>query len=89
VNESWNDLMKERFHKIGALRSVGRNPWPNDQAPGWTNAGARAAAGERTAEELGALPIRVDVAGRVMVFGASGRRRSSSCPTGRAGCRRT
>ena len=66
MNESWNDLMKERFQKIGALKSGGRNPWPNDQAPGWTNAGARAAAGGRTPEELGARPIRVDVAGRVM-----------------------
>jgi lysyl-tRNA synthetase class 2 len=66
VNESWNDLMKERFHKIGALRSGGRNPWPNDQAPGWTNAKARAAASARTPEELAARPIRVDVAGRVM-----------------------
>ena len=39
MNETWNDLMKERFLKIGALKSAGRNPWPNDQAPGWTNAG--------------------------------------------------
>ena len=66
MNEVWNDLMKERFLKIGALRSGGLNPWPNDQAPGWTNAGARAAASERTPEELAARPIRVDVAGRVM-----------------------
>ena len=66
VNETWNDLMKERFLKIGALRSGGRNPWPNDQAPGWTNAGARAAAEGRSPEELVARPIRVDVAGRVM-----------------------
>ncbi|MGA8752252.1 amino acid--tRNA ligase-related protein, partial [Candidatus Deferrimicrobium sp.] len=66
MNESWNELMKERFHKIGALRSGGQNPWPNDQAPGWTNAGARAAAKGRDPEELSARPIRVDVAGRVM-----------------------
>ena len=44
----------------------GRNPWPNDQAPGWTNAAARAAAAGRSPEELAARPIRVDVAGRVM-----------------------
>ena len=66
MNGSWNDLMKERFLKIDALRSGGRNPWPNDQAPGWTNAKARAAASARTPEELAADPIRVDVAGRVM-----------------------
>ena len=66
MNGTWNDLMKERFLKIGALESGGRNPWPNDQAPGWTNAGARAAAEGRTPEELAAQPIRVDVAGRVM-----------------------
>ena len=66
MSESWNDLMKERFLKIGALTSGGRNAWPNDQAPGWTNAGARAAAKGRSPEELSARPIRVDVAGRVM-----------------------
>ena len=66
MSESWNDLMKERFLKIGALTSGGRNAWPNDQAPGWTNAGARAAAKGRDPEELSARPIRVDVAGRVM-----------------------
>jgi len=63
VNGSWNDLMKERFLKIDALKS-GAESVPNDQAPGWTNAGARAAASARTPEELAARPIRVDVAGR-------------------------
>jgi lysyl-tRNA synthetase class 2 len=62
----WNDLMKERFLKLGALKSGGRNPWPNDQAPGWTNASARAAASALSPEEMSARPIRVDVAGRVM-----------------------
>ena len=66
MNELWNDLMKERFLKIGAMKAGGRNPWPNDQAPGWTNARARAAAKGRDPEELAATPIRVDVAGRVM-----------------------
>ena len=64
--ESWNDLMKERFGKIGALKSGGENPWPNDQAPGWTNAGVRTAAEGLAPEELVSRRIRVDVAGRVM-----------------------
>src|SRR4030066_8851 len=58
--------MRERFLKIGGLRAGGGNPGPKPQAPGWTNAGARAAASARTPEELAARPIRVDVAGRVM-----------------------
>ena len=68
MNETWNDLMKERFLKIGALREAGRNPWPNDQKVGWTNAQARAAAAGRTPEDLAANRIRVDVAGRVVGF---------------------
>lgn len=60
--------MKERFLKIGALRSAGIAPWPNDQAVGWTNARARAAASGRTPEDLASNRVRVDVAGRVVGF---------------------
>ena len=73
MREVWNDLMKERFLKLGALKAGGRNPWPNDQAPGWTAAGARAAASVPPAEELASREIRVDIAGRIvasLVFSA-------------------
>ncbi len=66
MNELWNDLMKERFLKVGAMKAAGLHPWPNDKAPGWTNAEARAAALGRTPEEMAARPVRVDVAGRVV-----------------------
>ncbi|HEU4949708.1 MAG TPA: amino acid--tRNA ligase-related protein, partial [Candidatus Deferrimicrobiaceae bacterium] len=66
MTETRSDLMKERLRKIEELRAAGENPWPNDQAPGWTNARARAAAEGRSPEEVAAQATRVDVAGRVV-----------------------
>jgi lysyl-tRNA synthetase class 2 len=66
VTEIRSDLMKERLRKIEELRAAGENPWPNDQAPGWTNARARAAAEGKTPEDVAAQATRVDVAGRVV-----------------------
>ncbi|HSL66527.1 MAG TPA: lysine--tRNA ligase, partial [Actinomycetota bacterium] len=48
------------------IRQSGINPYPNDQKVGWTTAGARRAAGEKSAEELERAGIRVDVAGRIV-----------------------
>jgi lysyl-tRNA synthetase class 2 len=68
VTEQWNDLMRDRLRKADALRGAGVNPYPNDQAVGWTVAAARAAADGLSPEELSAKSLRVDVAGRIVAL---------------------
>jgi lysyl-tRNA synthetase class 2 len=68
VNGNWNDLMRDRFRKIGALEAPGEIPYPNDQKVGWTTAAARDAARGIPPEELPAKAIRVDIAGRVVAL---------------------
>jgi lysyl-tRNA synthetase class 2 len=68
VTGNWNDLMRERFRKVGALAASGAPPYPNDQKVGWTTAAVRAAAAGIPPEELPGKAIRVDIAGRVMAL---------------------
>ncbi|MGE5248076.1 MAG: lysine--tRNA ligase [Verrucomicrobiota bacterium] len=60
--------MRDRFRKAEELRKAGGNPYPNDQAVGWTVAAARAAADGLSPEELSAKAVRVDVAGRIVAL---------------------
>ena len=66
MTEDRNDLILERIRKAGEIRQSGINPYPNDQKVGGTTAGARRAAGQKSAEELERAGIRVDVAGRIV-----------------------
>jgi len=66
VSGLWNDLMKERFLKIGALRSEGRNPCRTTRPRGGPTRGPAPPRREKRRRSWAARPIRVDVAGRVM-----------------------
>jgi len=68
VTEQWNDLMRDRYRKIGELEASGAARYPNDQPVGWTTAAARDAAAVGPPEELPAKAIRVDIAGRVVAL---------------------
>jgi len=68
VTESWNDLMRERLRKAEELREAGENPYPNDQAVGWTVAAARAAADGLSPDDLAVKAVRVDIAGRIVAL---------------------
>jgi len=60
--------MRERFRKAEELREAGVNPYPNDQAVGWTMRAARAAAEGLSPDDLAAKALRVDVAGRIVAL---------------------
>ena len=68
MTEQWNDLMRDRYRKIGELEASGAARYPNDQPVGWTTAAARDAAAVGPPEELPAKAIRVDIAGRVVAL---------------------
>jgi lysyl-tRNA synthetase class 2 len=68
VTPDWNDLMRDRFRKIGERTAAGEGPYPNDQKVGWTAAAARHAAAGVPPEELPGKAIRVDIAGRVVAL---------------------
>ncbi|PWB66359.1 MAG: lysine--tRNA ligase [Deltaproteobacteria bacterium] len=73
MKEDWNDLVRDRIRKAEELRASGINPYPNDRKAGWTTAAARAAAGEKSPEELEQAAVRVDVAGRMVASRSFGK----------------
>jgi lysyl-tRNA synthetase class 2 len=68
VTANWNDLMQDRYRKIGERSAAGESAYPNDQRVGWTTAAARHAAAGVPPEELPGKAIRVDIAGRVVAL---------------------